>query len=50
MKVYTRKDIIWKGKIYAPVEGVAEVPNDCTYKLLKVQPPKPKKVTPKKDK
>jgi len=40
MKVYTRKDIIWKGKIYSPEDGIADVPKDCTYKLLKVKPPK----------
>lgn len=37
MKVYTRKDIIWKGKIYSPENGVADVPKDCKYKLVKVE-------------
>ena len=41
MKVYTGKDIIWKGKIYSPEDGIADVPKECNYKhLLKVKPPK----------
>lgn len=43
MKVYTGKDIIWKGKIYSPKEGVADIPKECNYKdLVKVQTKKDK--------